>query len=49
MIKMKRAGNNPKRRLAAENHLTVERRTDLAKMARYIASGHHSGTLPTMA
>jgi hypothetical protein len=38
---MKRAGNNPKRRIAPEDSLTVAQRTALTKNVSYLASGHH--------
>ncbi len=38
---MKRAGNNPKRRIAPENKLTVDQRATLTKKVVYAASGHH--------
>jgi hypothetical protein len=38
---VKRAGNNPKRRIATEGSLTVAARAELAKKVTYLASGHH--------
>lgn len=38
---MKREGNNPKRRIAPEDSLTVTQRAALAKKISYAASGHH--------
>jgi hypothetical protein len=38
---MKRAGNNPKRRVAPQDHLSDEAKVELARRARYIGSGHH--------
>lgn len=38
---MKREGNNPKRRIANSNKLTVKERTSLAERLVYKASGHH--------
>jgi len=38
---MKRAGNNPKRRIAPAAYLTEARRTELAARAHYAPSGHH--------
>jgi hypothetical protein len=36
-----RAGNNPKRRIAASKDFTDAQRSDLSKVAVYAASGHH--------
>jgi hypothetical protein len=38
---MKRAGNNPKRRIAAVDCLTDVQKSVLAKRVKYVASGHH--------
>jgi hypothetical protein len=38
---MKRAGNNPKRRIAAPEDFTKDERSKLAKDVVYAASGHH--------
>jgi hypothetical protein len=38
---MKRPGNNPKRRIAPINRLTEAQRTELARVVKYVASGHH--------
>ena len=38
---MKRAGNNPKRRIASKDSLTIAQRAALAKKVIYAASGHH--------
>jgi hypothetical protein len=38
---MKRPGNNPKRRIAPADLLTEAQRAELARMVRYVASGHH--------
>ena len=38
---MKRAGNNPKRRIAPANRLTAAQKAALAKKVAYVASGHH--------
>jgi hypothetical protein len=38
---MKRLGNNPKRRIAPPDLLTVAQRAELAQAVKYVASGHH--------
>ena len=38
---MRRAGNNPKRRIAPLDHLTKAQRVALAGNVEYVASGHH--------
>jgi hypothetical protein len=38
---MKRAGNNPKRRIAAARDFTEAQRRALSKAFTYVASGHH--------
>jgi hypothetical protein len=38
---MKRAGNNPKRRIAAADRLTNAQKAALAQAVQYSASGHH--------
>src|SRR5882672_5508745 len=38
---MKRPGNNPKRRIARPDLLTEAQRAELAKIVKYVASGHH--------
>lgn len=38
---MRRAGKNPKRRLAPIDHLTQAQRAALVASAQYVASGHH--------
>jgi hypothetical protein len=38
---VKREGNNPKRRIASKDSLTVAQRTALADKVLYEASGHH--------
>jgi hypothetical protein len=38
---LKRAGNNPRRRIAPADSLTVAQRTALTKKVAYVASGHH--------
>ena len=38
---MKRPGNNPKRRIAPADLLTEAQRAELARVVKYVASGHH--------
>jgi hypothetical protein len=39
--KMKRPGNNPKRRIASSDRLTEPQRADLVNSVKYVPSGHH--------
>jgi hypothetical protein len=38
---LNRAGNNPRRRIASSDRLSVEQRAELAALATYGPSGHH--------
>jgi hypothetical protein len=40
-VKMKRPGNNPKRRIAPLDRLTGRQRVELAGTVKYVPSGHH--------